>query len=218
MARKTADEAGLDAAAAQAEADTRQAALAAQGHAARMTEQQRQGGAATVLSTGPIPEVKLGPAAGAPPVQGDAVDPDVAGRFLLDPSSTAPVIADATKRRPYRRAGTERFACSKCGVAASGGKFCQECGGLVVAAEEAPPVDPSAPTPAAREERFFAVLEQKMVLDKTGGHRTPLRAGKIISDKHYDIASLIRQGVKLKRVDNPSSASTDEALIQAMTA
>ena len=40
-------------------------------------------------------------------------------------------------------AGAERFACSRCGVAASGGKFCQECGGPIVAAEEAPPVDPA---------------------------------------------------------------------------
>jgi hypothetical protein len=216
MARKTAEEAGLDEAAARAEQDTKQAALASQGHAADLVAQQRAGGSATVLSNGPIPEVKLGPALGAPPIEGDAVDPNLAGRFLLDPSSTAPVIGDATKRKPYRRAGSERFACGKCGVASSGGKFCQECGGPIVAAAEAPPVE-GAKVETARSERFFAVLEQKMVLDKTGGHRTPLRAGKIISDKHYDVAGLIRQGVKLKRVDDPSSASTDEALIATMT-
>lgn len=210
MARKTAEDAGLDAAAAKAEQDV--AAAAAQ---ASNIERQRGGGQATVLSTGPIPEVKLGPAAGAPPIEGDAVDPNVAGRFLLDPSSTAPVIADATKRPAYRRAGAAALQaqCGACGAASSSGRFCAHCGSpLPEGSGEA-----QAPAGEPKEERWFAVLETKMVLDKTGGHRTPLRAGKLISDKHYDVPGLIRQGAKLKRVEGPTSASTDEALIAALT-
>lgn len=187
MARKTAEEGGLDAAAQQAEQQTREAALASQAHGQRIAAQQ--GNARTeVLSTGPIPEVKLGPAAGAPPV-GDDADPRVADRFLLDPNAVAPVIGDATKRRPFRRVGAELGA----GAAAAG--------------EEAEP---------PREERFFAVLETKSVLDPIGGHRTPLRQGKVISDKHYDIVKLLRQGVRLKKVAMPTTGS-DESLIDALT-
>jgi hypothetical protein len=197
MARKTAEEGGdaaVAAAAAAADQQTRDAAAGAAAQAAALRQAQ-QGGSATVLSSGPIPEVKLGPAAGAPPVrtQGDEVDVDVAARQLLDPATTAPVVADATKRAPYKRAGAE--------------------------AARAPAADgeegeaPAGPKPA----KWFAVLETRTVLDRVGGHRTPLRAGKIISDQQYDIAFLLRQGAKLKKVDAPTSAATDDALIDALT-
>lgn len=68
----------------------------------------------------------------------------------------------------------------------------------------------------AREEKFFVVMETKGVLDSTSGHRTPIHAGKIISDKHYNVANLLRQGVKLKRTQTPSVA-TDDAFIDEMT-
>ena len=191
MARKTAEEGGLDAAAAQAERSMSDAALAGQQHGAMLQAHQQRGAQATVLSNGAIPEVKLGPVAGAPNV-GDDADPRLADRSLLDPTAVAPIIGDATRRQPFRRAGSE--AAKEAAAIAAG--------------------DPDVEGP--RAEKFYAVLETKSVLDKTGGHRTPMRAGKIISDKHYDVVNLIRQGVRLKKVASPDGAG-DESLIAMMT-
>ncbi len=184
MARKTAEEGGLDAAAEAAERSVTQAAQAAQQHGQHIQALQRQQGTAQVLSTGAIPEVKLAPV-GAPTV-GD--DGRVDHQYIRDPNGNARVVADATKRLPYRRAGAEAQATSE---------------------------GPTEPEPPPREERFFAVVEGRSVLDKTNGHRTPLRAGKVISDKHYDVANLIRQGVRLKKVSNPGIGA-DEALIASL--
>jgi hypothetical protein len=187
MARKTADEIGLDAAAIQAQRDTEAAALAAQQHGSRIMAQQH-GAQTTTLSNGPIPEVKLAPVVGGATVGGDDVDPRIADRFLLDPNAVAPIIGDATKRRPFRRVGAE------------------------VSAED----EDAEP---ARQERLFVVLEDRKVLDATNQHRTTLRQGKVISDKHYNIVQLLRQGAKLQRVHAAASAAgnIDESMIDALT-
>ena len=191
MARKTAEEGGMDVAAMAAERTVQEAAQAAQAHGAGLSAQQRQAGQTQVLSNGAIPEVRLPPIGGAPRVGDDADPQGQIDRQLLDPSAVAPVVADATRRQPFRRAGSE-------------------------AAREAEAMAAGEEGSGPKAERFFAVLETKNVLDKTNGHRTPMRAGKVISDKHYDVANLIRQGVKLKKVAAPAMGG-DDALIAAMT-
>jgi hypothetical protein len=154
-----------------------------------LADQQRGGERATVLSNGPIPEIKLGPVA-APNPRGVEPTEDFPGvdRDLLDPAKVAPVVADARLRPPARHPGPAQ------------------------ARRGDEPVDE-----APKKRRHFVVLEAKQILDKTSGARTRLPAGKPIHDGHYDIAHLLRQGVRLKETDAPGTTAGDEALIDAMT-
>lgn len=65
---------------------------------------QKAGEKAVVLSSGPIPEVKLGPVqvTGQTPGVADDVQTPI-DRTLLDPTQVAPVVADATLRQPFGR-------------------------------------------------------------------------------------------------------------------
>ncbi len=57
------------------------------------------------------------------------------------------------------------------------------------------------------------VLEDKLVNDGAG--RTKLRAGKVVSSLQYDLKSLHRQGVKMKRVEQAQlNDPTDTSFLQ----
>ncbi len=66
-----------------------------------------------------------------------------------------------------------------------------------------------------REAKYFAVLEDRFITDATSGARTKLRAGKVISDQHYNIRALQQQGVKLKRTEAPGT--TDEPIEELLS-
>lgn len=165
----------------QAEANVRAAAGQAATMAPALVEQQRQGERASVLSAGPIPEVKLRPVQAAAPKGME--DFQTHDRMLLDPNQVAPIVADATLREPHGRRGS------------------------VADSEQAQP----------KELRYFIVLEPKQILDKTSGARTRLPGGKVIHEGHYDIAHLLRQGVKLKKTAKPDTVEGTDDLIDALT-
>lgn len=50
------------------------------------------------------------------------------------------------------------------------------------------------------KQKVFRVEEDANILDSTGGFRTKLRRGKEITQAHYDIRALQRQGVRLKEI------------------
>ncbi len=50
------------------------------------------------------------------------------------------------------------------------------------------------------KQKVYRVEEDAKILDSTGGFRTTLRRGKEITQTHYDIRALQRQGVRLREI------------------
>lgn len=74
------------------------------GTAGAVRQVQQQGEQMQVLGNGAIPEVKLGPIAVAGATPGMEDFQSGTDRALLDPTTVAPVVADATNRQPRRTA------------------------------------------------------------------------------------------------------------------
>lgn len=104
----------------------------------------------------------------------DAVpDPSIpVDRSTIDPMQVAPVVRDATEP-PVLRAGF--------GLATS-------------------PIMKGTSEAETPKVRVYRVEKDAAIVDRTSGARTKLREGKEISESHYQIRDLQRQGVKLRDI------------------
>lgn len=129
--------------------------------------QQQQGGSVHVLDATPIRTVDMSP-------PGNRIDalPDMVNRHVVDASVSAPIVRSALDVPLPKVARTGMPV------------VMQGASGEAVDAHEA-------------KQRLYRVKSDVMILDRTSGTRTKLREGKEITNQHYNIRDLQRQGAKL---------------------